>query len=91
MPWIVGIDEAGYGPNLGPLVMTAVVAEAPDERPPDLWNDLSATVCRAGGDAQRLWVDDSKAIWHGPTAAARGHVRAVSLQIARLIRTGSPR
>ena len=23
----VGIDEAGYGPNLGPLVMTAVIAE----------------------------------------------------------------
>ena len=27
MRW-VGIDEAGYGPNLGPLVMTAVVAES---------------------------------------------------------------
>ena len=31
MRW-VGIDEAGYGPNLGPLVMTAVVAEGPDDR-----------------------------------------------------------
>ncbi len=27
MRW-VGIDEAGYGPNLGPLVMTAVMAES---------------------------------------------------------------
>ena len=26
MCW-AGIDEAGYGPNLGPLVMTAVIAE----------------------------------------------------------------
>ena len=26
--WVIGIDEAGYGPNLGPLVMSAVVAES---------------------------------------------------------------
>ena len=44
MLW-VGIDEAGYGPNLGPLVMTAVVAAGPDDRRPDLWGDLSATMC----------------------------------------------
>jgi hypothetical protein len=61
MRW-VGIDEAGYGPNLGPLVMTAVIAEGPGEGPPDLWSELAATVARAGGAADRLWVDDSKAI-----------------------------
>ncbi len=59
----VGIDEAGYGPNFGPLVMTAVVAESFDDRPPDVWVDLSATICRAGGDPEKLWVDDSKAIY----------------------------
>lgn len=64
MRW-VGIDEAGYGPNLGPLVMTAVVAEGPDDRPPDLWGDLPSTIARAKGPAQRLWVDDSKAIHAG--------------------------
>jgi hypothetical protein len=69
----VGIDEAGYGPNLGPLVMTAVVAEAcieggravrPD-RGLDFWGDLASTVDRAGGDPDRLWVDDSKTIYSG--------------------------
>ncbi len=72
MRW-VGIDEAGYGPNLGPLVMTAVIAESPARseddgsggRVLDFWSDLAATVDRAGGDAGRLWVDDSKAVYCG--------------------------
>ena len=47
----VGIDEAGYGPNLGPLVMTAVVAESAEDRPPDLWADLAETVSGQKGPA----------------------------------------
>ncbi len=58
----VGIDEAGYGPNLGPMVMTAVIARG---RRPDLWADLAATVSRAGGPGDRLWVDDSKRVYQG--------------------------
>lgn len=58
----IGIDEAGYGPNLGPLVMAAVVAESAEDREPDLWADLAATVSRAGGPSGLLWVDDSKQI-----------------------------
>ena len=33
MPWVVGIDEAGYGPNLGPLVQAAVALHLPDDDP----------------------------------------------------------
>jgi hypothetical protein len=64
MRW-VGIDEAGYGPNLGPLVLSAVVAEGPGDRTPDLWTDRAATVARAGSRDDRLWVDDSKRIYSG--------------------------
>jgi hypothetical protein len=49
--------------------MTAVVAETSEAgdraRPFYLWEELAGTVDRAGGDAARLWVDDSKAILRG--------------------------
>jgi hypothetical protein len=65
MPWQVGIDEAGYAPNLGPFVMTMVTATVPESRPPvDFWQLLACKVRRASGpDDGRLIVDDSKAVY----------------------------
>ncbi|SIN75960.1 RNase HII [Singulisphaera sp. GP187] len=83
MRW-VGIDEAGYGPNLGPLVMTAVIAEGPGPSPPDLWGDLASTVARAKGAPDRLWVDDSKAILKG----GRGRERLEAGCLATLAAAG---
>ena len=77
MRWI-GIDEAGYGPNLGPLVMTAVAAQGPGDRPPDLWADLSHAVCRAGGPSDRLWVDDSKRLYRGGSGLDRLEAAAMA-------------
>src|SRR5262245_8810770 len=74
MPWIAGIDEAGYGPNLGPFVMTAVVCRV-RTIPPEgcLWSLLSAAVRRGGkagkGD-KRLVIDDSKVVHNGKRGLA---------------------
>src|SRR4051812_11659306 len=71
MPWIVGLDEAGYGPNLGPLVQAAVAARVPDGVG-CLWECLKGGVRRAGDpDDGRLLIDDSKLVHAGPHGLAR--------------------
>jgi ribonuclease HII len=47
MGLIIGVDEAGYGPNLGPLVITATVWEVPgDPATFDFWGTLKSVICR---------------------------------------------
>jgi ribonuclease HII len=70
MAWIIGIDEAGYGPNLGPFVMSAVACQLPDRCAGDcLWALLTAAVRRGTeADDGRILIDDSKKVY----ATARG-------------------
>ena len=63
MPWVVGIDEAGYGPNLGPLVQAAVALYLPDDDQAG-WDTLKPVVRRCGEKADsRLLIDDSKKVY----------------------------
>lgn len=65
MPWVVGIDEAGYGPNLGPLVQAAVALRLPDDDVAG-WETLKPWVRRAHEkDDGRLLIDDSKKVYAG--------------------------
>ena len=64
--WRIGIDEAGYGPNFGPLVMTAVAWHVDDDLgDADLWKALRRVACRCGSKRRRkqLLVDDSKKVY----------------------------
>ncbi len=65
MPLVAGIDEAGYGPLLGPLVIGATLWRVPPSAVgADLWQRLEAAVCRAAGRSEaRLPVGDSKQVF----------------------------
>lgn len=60
--WVIGVDEAGYGPNLGPLAVAATAWRAPAGV--DLATALADAVTAdpLPGDA-RLHVADSKAVY----------------------------
>lgn len=72
-----GIDEAGYGPRLGPLCVAQSVFEVKDWAPgddvPDLWRRLERIVCSTIAQARdgRLPVNDSKRLKLANGSASR--------------------
>ncbi len=76
--WLVGIDEAGYGPNLGPLVMTSVACHVPNaRRQVDLWKTLRKAVRRhEDDDDERLLIADSKQVY-SPARGIGGLERSI--------------
>ncbi|MEM8864881.1 MAG: hypothetical protein AAGF31_04975 [Planctomycetota bacterium] len=64
MAWLVGVDEAGYGPNLGPLVVAATAwrIEAGACRDVDLYEQLGDAVAREPRD-ERIAIADSKRLY----------------------------
>ncbi len=90
--YLVGTDEAGYGPNLGPLLIVATVWRLPDDRwierrrraDIDLYRRLKRVVtaepCSDGID-RRVAIADSKVLYqagNGLAVLERGVLAALS-------------
>ena len=64
MKLLIGTDEAGYGPNLGPLVVAATAWPINAERSTDLFDSFKTLFCRTNeAPEDRLRVGDSKEIY----------------------------
>ncbi|MFG0265059.1 MAG: hypothetical protein ACF8AM_07875 [Rhodopirellula sp. JB055] len=68
--YLIAVDEAGYGPKLGPLVVAATLWEGPAES--TTWNDQIAATWEVMKspvmiDGQKIRVDDSKRIFQSRT------------------------
>ncbi|MCA9154940.1 MAG: hypothetical protein KDA38_09150 [Planctomycetales bacterium] len=75
MPYLLGTDEAGYGPNFGPLVITATAWRTLDDLPPDrLYQRLSRVVTdspQLDRHDRRLQLADSKLLYQPRGSLAR--------------------
>ena len=63
MPFVIGTDEAGYGPNLGPLVVAASVWQTPPRTAPEDLYQLLAPCVSCKCQPQRLAIADSKVLY----------------------------
>ncbi len=83
---IVGIDEAGYGPILGPLVVSAVAMEAPTAvAEASLWETLRQVVTdKASVRDARLPILDSKKLYSRKDGLGRLERSALTLASATI-------
>lgn len=87
MTWLVGIDEAGYGPNLGPLAIGATAWNLPNwyaddhQHAPDLYQELTSAVSDAPDSTGRIPIADSKALYQ-PKGSLKSLERGLFAAIA---------
>lgn len=90
MAILVGIDEAGYGPLLGPLTVTAAAFSVPDENlRADFWSLLKKAIAKQKkGLKGRLLITDSKKAYN--RKAGPVHLRRTVLASLRSLKTPYP-
>ncbi|MBL8722673.1 MAG: hypothetical protein JNK49_01435 [Planctomycetes bacterium] len=69
MNYLAGVDEAGLGPILGPLVVAGVAMAGPAGVDP--WQELARLVSRHRHQKDRVRVADSKKVHQGPHGLQR--------------------
>jgi len=64
VPYLIGTDEAGYGPNLGPLTVTGTLWKVDDASvdPVDLYSSLPESV-RQTPKGDGIFIADSKRVY----------------------------
>lgn len=70
MPYQIGTDEAGYGPNLGPLVVAGTMWRTPHQSD-DLYELLHGLVSSVSATADLLHVADSKQVYSASRALGK--------------------
>ncbi|MCA9179549.1 MAG: hypothetical protein KDB14_34070 [Planctomycetales bacterium] len=70
MAVVIGTDEAGYGPNLGPLLIAATAWRVPDPEL-DLFERLAAAVSDTPKSAAAVTIADSKELYKPQGGLAR--------------------
>ncbi len=75
MAYLIGTDEAGYGPNLGPLVIAGTLWQVADDVvDEDLYQrmpDIGMPGAAAGGGRCRLLIGDSKMLYRSKAGLGR--------------------
>lgn len=85
MAILIGIDEAGYGPILGPLAVSSAAFMIPDQLlREDLWHLLGSAVSKQKKSLRgRILITDSKKAYN--RKAGLGHLERTSLAMLKVL------
>lgn len=90
MAYVIGVDEAGYGPNLGPLVVASSYWQLTTNHAPATWQRAFHVAWNSPSSKQEaIAIDDSKKLFSGARDLAK--LESVALGCLAALSTGSKR